>query len=83
MIQAEAQPRISNLMVGKINLFSLDTLMDMATTAGLEPQSLSRNSRLRASVRRASRSRRQPETKCRGVQWVTKQRRYPPRPLTA
>lgn len=44
MTQAEAaalfgvtQPRISNLMGGKINLFSLDTLMDMATTAGLEP----------------------------------------------
>jgi predicted XRE-type DNA-binding protein len=44
MTQAEAaalfgvtQPRISNLMGGKIDLFSLDTLMDMATTAGLEP----------------------------------------------
>lgn len=44
MTQAEAavlfgvtQPRISNLMGGKINLFSLDTLMEMATTAGLEP----------------------------------------------
>lgn len=44
MTQAEAatlfgvtQPRISNLMGGKINLFSLDTLLDMATTAGLEP----------------------------------------------
>ncbi|MDP2834789.1 MAG: XRE family transcriptional regulator [Pseudomonadota bacterium] len=31
------QPRISDLMRGKINLFSLDTLLDMATTAGLAP----------------------------------------------
>lgn len=31
------QPRMSDLMRGKINLFSLDTLMDMATAAGLEP----------------------------------------------
>ena len=44
MTQAEAaalfgvtQPRISDLMRGKINLFSLDCLMDMATAAGLEP----------------------------------------------
>lgn len=44
MTQAEAaklfgvtQPRISDLMRGKINLFSLDTLLDMATTAGLNP----------------------------------------------
>jgi len=42
MTQAEAatlfgvtQPRISNLMGGKIDLFSLDTLMDIATTAGV------------------------------------------------
>jgi predicted XRE-type DNA-binding protein len=32
------QPRISDLMRGKINLFSLDCLMDMATVAGLEPR---------------------------------------------
>jgi len=45
MTQAEAaalfgvtQPRISDLMRGKINLFSLDCLIDMATVAGLEPQ---------------------------------------------
>jgi predicted XRE-type DNA-binding protein len=45
MTQAEAaalfgvtQPRVSDLMRGKINLFSLDCLMDMATAAGLEPQ---------------------------------------------
>jgi len=31
------QPRISDLMRGKINLFSLDCLMDMATAAGLDP----------------------------------------------
>ena len=31
------QPRISDLIRGKINLFSLDTLLDMATTAGLAP----------------------------------------------
>lgn len=45
MTQAEAaalfgvtQPRVSDLMRGKINLFSLDCLMDMATAAGLDPQ---------------------------------------------
>ena len=31
------QPRISDLMRGKIGLFSLDALMDMAATAGLRP----------------------------------------------
>ena len=31
------QPRISDLMRGKISLFSLDTLMDMAATAGMNP----------------------------------------------
>lgn len=31
------QPRVSDLMRGKINLFSLDCLLDMATVAGLEP----------------------------------------------
>jgi len=29
------QPRISDLMCGKINLFSLDALVNMATAAGL------------------------------------------------
>ena len=29
------QPRISDLMCGKIDLFSLDTLVNMATAAGL------------------------------------------------
>lgn len=44
MTQAEAaelfgvtQPRISDLMRGKINLFSLDMLMNMAATAGMSP----------------------------------------------
>jgi predicted XRE-type DNA-binding protein len=32
------QPRISDLIRGKINLFSLDALMDMAATAGLSPR---------------------------------------------
>lgn len=31
------QPRISDLIRGKINLFSLDTLMDMAQMAGMDP----------------------------------------------
>lgn len=31
------QPRISDLMRGRINLFSTDTLIDMASTAGLSP----------------------------------------------
>ncbi len=32
------QPRISDLTRGKIELFSLDTLIDMAAVAGLRPQ---------------------------------------------
>ena len=31
------QPRLSDLMRGKINLFSLDTLIDMAAAAGMCP----------------------------------------------
>ncbi len=31
------QPRISDLTRGKITLFSLDTLIDMAATAGMRP----------------------------------------------
>lgn len=31
------QPRMSDLVRGKISLFSLEALMDMATVAGLEP----------------------------------------------
>lgn len=44
MTQAQAaalfgltQPRISDLMRGKVSLFSLDALIDMASTAGLAP----------------------------------------------
>lgn len=32
------QPRMSDLMRGKISLFGLESLMDMATAAGLEPR---------------------------------------------
>ncbi len=60
MTQAEAaalfgvtQPRISDLMRGKFNLFSLDTLMDMAATAGMSPQVKVSKPRLaRRTVRR-------------------------------
>ena len=31
------QPRISDLVRGKVNLFSLDALVDMASTAGMAP----------------------------------------------
>ena len=31
------QPRLSDLMHGKINLFSLDALIDMVATAGMSP----------------------------------------------
>lgn len=31
------QPRMSDLMRGRTHLFSLDTLMDMATSAGMAP----------------------------------------------
>jgi len=31
------QPRVSDLVRGRINLFSLDTLIDMAATAGFAP----------------------------------------------
>ena len=44
MTQAEAaelfgvtQPRVSDLMRGRFNLFSLDTLINMAATAGMAP----------------------------------------------
>ena len=32
------QPRISELACGRVDLFSLDTLIDMATLAGLSPR---------------------------------------------
>ena len=31
------QPRMSDMMRGRLHLFSLETLMDMATAAGMEP----------------------------------------------
>lgn len=59
MTQAQAaalfgvtQPRISDLMRGKIELFSLDTLMNMAATAGMSPVVKLSKPR-RASARRA------------------------------
>jgi predicted XRE-type DNA-binding protein len=39
------QPRVSDLMRGRIDLFSLDTLVDMAAAGGLKP---------RISVKRAA-----------------------------
>ena len=57
MTQSEAaevfgvtQPRISDLVRGKINLFSLDTLMDMAATAGMAP--MVKVTKLKASGRK-------------------------------
>ena len=62
MTQAEAaalfgvtQPRVSDLVRGKINLFSLDTLIDMAATAGMAPMvkvSKPRASDLKPALRR-------------------------------
>ncbi len=45
------QPRISDLIRGKINLFSLDTLLDMAATAGLNPTVKVSKPRLRKAKR--------------------------------
>ena len=63
MTQAQAavlfgvtQPRISDLMRGKVNLFSLDTLIDMAATAGMGPTvkvSLPKTRPVKRSPRRA------------------------------
>jgi predicted XRE-type DNA-binding protein len=44
------QPRISDLMRGKVNLFSLDTLIDMASTAGMAP--MVKITKLKAPTRR-------------------------------
>lgn len=66
MTQAEAaelfgvtQPRVSDLMRGKVNLFSLDTLMDMAATAGMSP--VVKVSKPKLGRRRAVPRRRAPE----------------------
>lgn len=42
------QPRISDLVRGKINLFSLDALIDMAATAGLSPHIVFENAPIAA-----------------------------------
>ena len=61
MTQSEAarlfgvtQPRISDLTRGKIGLFSLDMLMDMATVAGLEPHITIRKPKSKAARKRAA-----------------------------
>ena len=53
------QPRVSDLVRGKINLFSLDTLIDMAATAGMAPMvkvSKPRASDLKPALRRKRRA---------------------------
>lgn len=52
------QPRISDLVRGKISLFSLDMLMDMAATAGMSPTVKVSKPRaaLRTAVRRKAKS---------------------------
>lgn len=50
------QPRISDLMRGKIHLFSLDMLMDMASTAGMSPQVSVTKPRIKRVVSRVNRS---------------------------
>jgi predicted XRE-type DNA-binding protein len=52
------QPRISYLGRGKINLFSLDTLMDMAAMAGMSPTV--KVSKPRATARAAVRRKAKP-----------------------
>jgi len=62
MTQAQAaelfgvtQPRVSDLVRGKIDLFSLDTLMDMAAVAGMAPAvKVSKAKRLMPRRRRSS-----------------------------
>jgi predicted XRE-type DNA-binding protein len=48
------QPRISDLMRGKIHLFSLDMLMDMASTAGMSPEVSVSKPRIRRMTSRVS-----------------------------
>jgi predicted XRE-type DNA-binding protein len=51
------QPRVSDLMRGKINLFSLDTLIDMAATAGMTPMvKVSKPKAPKAALRRQRRA---------------------------
>ena len=49
------QPRISDLVRGKVNLFSLDTLMDMAAAAGMAPVVSVSKPRVSVAKRRSSR----------------------------
>lgn len=48
------QPRISDLTRGKIHLFSLDMLMDMASTAGMSPEVKVSKPRVKRSTIRVS-----------------------------
>lgn len=48
------QPRISDLMRGKIHLFSLDMLMDMASTAGMSPEVSVSKPRIKRTVVRSN-----------------------------
>ena len=50
------QPRISDLLRGKIHLFSLDMLMDMASTAGMSPEVSVTKPRVKCAVARGSRN---------------------------
>ncbi len=59
------QPRISDLMRGKIHLFSLDMLMDMASTAGMSPEVTVSQSRVKRTV--ASRTAMNPRRHATGV----------------
>jgi predicted XRE-type DNA-binding protein len=48
------QPRISDLARGKIHLFSLDMLMDMASTAGMHPEVTVTKPRIKRVIARRS-----------------------------
>ena len=50
------QPRISDLLRGKIHLFSLDMLMDMASTAGMSPEVSVTKPRVKRVAARSSRN---------------------------
>ena len=50
------QPRISDLLRGKIHLFSLDMLMDMASTAGMPPEVSVTKPRVKRVAARGSRN---------------------------
>ena len=63
MTQSEAaalfgvtQPRVSDLVRGKVNLFSLDTLIDMAATAGMHPKVTVSKPKTEAAKRAARRA---------------------------